>query len=56
MSLTVAIGQIGFAIGGVVAGPVYAAYGYGSNTLIAAASVLAMGVVVWIWVPEPRRR
>jgi len=53
MSLTVAIGQIGFAIGGALAGPLYAGYGYTSNTLLAAASVLAMGFVVWVFVPEP---
>lgn len=56
MSLAVAIGQIGFALGGVFAGPLYANYGYASNTYIAAASVLAMGLVVWFLVPEPARR
>lgn len=56
MSLAVAIGQIGFALGGVFAGPLYASYGYASNTYIAAASVLAMGLVVWFLVPEPARR
>ena len=53
LSLTVALGQVGFAIGAAVAGPLYDRYGYLSNTAIAAASVLAMGVVVWLYVPEP---
>jgi len=53
MSLAVAIGQLGLALGGMIAGPLYATYGYASNTFIAAASVLAMGLVVWFFVPEP---
>lgn len=54
MSLTVALGQLGFAAGAAVAGVLYASAGYTSNTLIAAASVLGMGLVVALWVPEPR--
>ena len=54
MSLTVALGQVGFAAGGALAGPLYANVGYGSNTLLGAVSVLGMGVIVWRWVPEPR--
>ena len=54
MSLTVALGQVGFAVGGALAGPLYAKLGYGSNTLLGAISVLAMGVIVWLWVPEPQ--
>ena len=53
LSLTVALGQVGFAIGAAVAGPLYDGYGYLSNTAIAAVSVLAMGIVVWLFVPEP---
>jgi predicted MFS family arabinose efflux permease len=53
MSLTVALGQLGFATGGAVAGLMYAGYGYGSNTVIAAVSVLLMGMIVWFFVPEP---
>ena len=55
MSLTVALGQIGFALGGAVAGPLYAGVGYASNTFLAAGSVLTMGVIVWLFVPEPPR-
>jgi predicted MFS family arabinose efflux permease len=53
MSLTVALGQVGFGLGGALAGPFYAEMGYGSNTVIGAVSVLAMGLLVWYRVPEP---
>ena len=53
LSLTVALGQVGFAFGGAVAGPLFAQYGYWSNTILAAVSVLGMGVIVWLMVPEP---
>ena len=55
MSLTVAVGQVGFAAGGTLAGVFYATSGYGPTTLIAALSVLGMGFVVWFRVPEPGR-
>lgn len=55
MSLTVALGQVGFGSGGAVAGPLYARYGYWSNTVIGAVSVLGMGLMVWYLVPEPAR-
>lgn len=55
MSLTVALGQMGFAVGGAVAGPLFARAGYGSNAILGAISVLAMGVIVWFLVPEPGR-
>lgn len=54
MSLTVALGQLGFALGGAVAGPLFAGVGYFSNTLLGAASVLLMGLVVRFRIPEPR--
>ena len=53
MSLTVALGQLGFALGGAIAGPLYAGIGYQSNTYFAAASVLIMGLIVWFFIPEP---
>jgi predicted MFS family arabinose efflux permease len=54
MSLTVALGQVGFGLGGALAGPFYAGMGYSSNTIIGAISVLGMGLIVWFLVPEPR--
>ena len=53
MSLTVALGQIGFALGAAIAGPLFANVGYFSNTLLGAAFVLAMGLIVWRFIPEP---
>jgi predicted MFS family arabinose efflux permease len=53
MSLTVALGQVGFGLGGAVAGPLYAAHGYFSTTVLGAVSVLGMGLMVWFLVPEP---
>lgn len=54
MSLTVALGQVGFGLGGALAGPFYSSLGYGSNTIIGAISVLGMGLIVWFLVPEPK--
>jgi predicted MFS family arabinose efflux permease len=56
MSLTVALGQLGFALGGAIAGPLYAGFGYGSNTVLGAVSVLIMGLIVWFFIPEPEAR
>ncbi len=56
MSLAVALGQVGFAVGGAVAGPLFANRGYASNTVLAAASVFIMGLIVWFFVPEPAAR
>ncbi|MDZ7773071.1 MAG: MFS transporter [Balneolaceae bacterium] len=53
MSLLVAIGQVGYGLGGSLAGPAYVSYGYLSNTVIAAAMILAMAVLVWRFLPEP---
>ena len=56
MSLTVALGQVGFALGGAVAGPLFAEVGYVSNTVLRAVAVLAMGLIVCFFVPEPQSR
>jgi predicted MFS family arabinose efflux permease len=54
MSLTVALGQLGLALGGATAGPLFSRVGYLSNALTGAAFVLGMGLVVWFFIPEPR--
>jgi len=56
MSLAVALGQIGFAVGGAIAGPLFANVGFHANTLLGAVAVLAMGLIVWFFVPEPPRK
>lgn len=53
LSLSVAMGQVGMAVGGALAGPLYAGAGYASNAALAALSVLAMGLIVWNRIPEP---
>lgn len=55
MSLTVALGQLGFALGGAIAGPLFADVGYSSNTVLGALMVLGMGLIVWFRIPEPER-
>jgi predicted MFS family arabinose efflux permease len=54
MSLTVALGQVGYAVGASLAGPLYSGAGYVANGALGAAAMLAMGLIVWKWVPEPR--
>ncbi len=53
MSLLVAIGQVGYGVGGSIAGPFYVHSGYVSNTFIGTAMILIMAYVVWRHVPEP---
>jgi MFS family permease len=53
MSLAVAVGQGGFALAGILAGPIYVAYGYFSNTLIGAIAILLMALLVAVVIPEP---
>ena len=55
MSLTVALGQLGFALGGAIAGPLFASVGFFSNTVLGAVCVLIMGLIVWFFIPEPAR-
>ena len=54
MSMTIALGQAGMGIGGALAGPLFSRYGYLSNTVLGAFSVLMMGYLVWRYIPEPK--
>lgn len=54
LSLIVSIGQLGFAVGGTIAGTAYTRFGYRSNTMLGAAAITLMAVLVWRFVPEPR--
>ncbi len=56
MSLTIALGQVAFGFGGAVAGFIYVDWGFAGNSVLAAVSVLAMGLMVWYGVPEPPLR
>jgi predicted MFS family arabinose efflux permease len=53
MSLTVALGQIGFALGAALAGIIYAQIGYRSSTFIGAGIALIVAVIIWRRLPEP---
>ncbi|MFN1833910.1 MFS transporter [Balneola sp. MJW-20] len=53
MSLLIAIGQIGYGLGGSLAGPFYVEKGFFSNTLMGAIMILVMAFIVWRFVPEP---
>lgn len=54
MSLSIAIGQIGLGMGAAVSGVMYTTFGYFSNTILGALSMLVMGLFVWIWIAETR--
>lgn len=53
MSISIAIGQTGMAVGSAIAGLAYTQYGYLSNTVMGAISMLIMAGVVWFFIPEP---
>ena len=56
MSLLVAIGQVGYGLGGSIAGPLYSVEGYASNTYFGAAAIFLTAIIVWKFVPEPELR
>ncbi|HUF51738.1 MAG TPA: MFS transporter [Longimicrobiales bacterium] len=53
MSLAVGIGQLGFALGGALAGFVYANFGFRSSTALAAMFLLSTAWIVARFLPEP---
>ena len=53
MSMTIALGQIGFAVGAAAAGPMYSRFGFASNTVLGAVAVLIMAGIIAYLVPEP---
>jgi predicted MFS family arabinose efflux permease len=53
MSLTVGVGQLGFALGSILAGFTYANHGFGVSTTLAAAFLLSTAWIVWRFLPEP---
>ncbi|MEM8557649.1 MAG: MFS transporter [Bacteroidota bacterium] len=52
MSLTIAIGQVGFAVGSAVAGTLYAGIGFPMSAIIAGSLAIAAALLVWIGLPE----
>ncbi|NJD09204.1 MAG: MFS transporter [Gemmatimonadetes bacterium] len=53
MSLTVGMGQLGFAVGGLLAAGSYERFGYLANTAASAFFMLLSTVIVWRGLPEP---
>ena len=53
MSLVIAVGQIGTGLGAVVAGVLYARWGFGTVAVASAATVVALAWAVWRFLPEP---
>jgi MFS family permease len=53
MGLAVGFGQVGFGVGSFIAGLTYGPYGYASNTVMGAISVLLMAAIVQWGLPEP---
>lgn len=54
MSLTVSLGQVGFGVGGAIAGLTYTMSGYASNTILSALFVLMAGIIIYRFLPEPQ--
>jgi len=53
MSLLVSLGQMGFGVGGAIAGFTYTTSGYFSNTIFSAFFILSAGLIIWNYLPEP---
>ncbi len=56
MSLLVAIGNVGSGMAGSISGPLFDYYGYLSNTIFGASTIIITAFVVWKYVPEPKLR
>jgi len=54
MSLTVSLGQVGFATGAALAGVIYAQAGYRVGTFAAASVAFVVALLVWRMLPEPQ--
>jgi len=54
MSLTVSLGQIGFASGAALAGVIYSQPGYRAGTFAGAGIALIVAFLVWRMLPEPK--
>lgn len=51
MSLTMAVGQVGFGLGGALAGPLYVGTGYTGNVVAAAATGIILAALAWRYFP-----
>jgi len=55
LSLLVAIGQVGYGLGGTISGPAYVMGGFLSNTVLAAVFVALTAILVKYYLTEPER-
>ena len=55
MSLTVALGQIGFASGAALAGVIYSQFDYRTGTFLGAGIALFVAWIIWQRLPEPEK-
>jgi predicted MFS family arabinose efflux permease len=53
LSLLVAIGQVGYGLGGTISGPAYVLGGFLSNTILAAIFVAITAILVKYYLTEP---
>jgi predicted MFS family arabinose efflux permease len=53
LSLTIAVGQVGTALGAALGGAIYEGAGYRTNTFASAALILLLALLVWRALPEP---
>jgi predicted MFS family arabinose efflux permease len=53
MSLTVALGQVGFASGAALSGVIYSQINYRASTFAGAVVALIVTVIIWKMLPEP---
>lgn len=53
MSLLIAIGQIGYGLGGALAGPMFVHLGFLNITWVAAIPLIITAIIIWVYIPEP---
>ena len=53
MSMSIALGQLGMALGGLIAGFIYTEYGFWLNTIISGIAIMLFGLLVWKYIEEP---
>lgn len=53
MSLLIAIGQIGYGVGGALAGPMFVHMGFFTITWVAAIPLIITAIIIWVYIPEP---
>jgi len=56
MSLLIAIGQIGYGVGGAMAGPMFVHMGFFNITWVAAIPLIITSCIIWAYLPEPELR